>query len=41
MNYFTQEEPSPSRKTLNLVRQIAYTYRMIEVNGRKEAYCLN
>ena len=41
MKYFTQEEKSPSFKTLNLIRQIAYTYRVIKVNGQAEAYCLN
>lgn len=41
MKYFTQEEKSPSYKTLNLIRQIAYTYRVVKMNGQTEAYCLN
>ena len=39
--YFTQEECEPSNKTLNIIRQIAYTYRVMKMNGRPEAYCLN
>ena len=31
---FTSEELKPSEKTLNLIRQIAYTYRVIKVNGK-------
>ena len=38
---FTQEELKPSEKTLNIIRQIAYTYRAIKVNGKLETYCLN
>ncbi|MDD6854439.1 MULTISPECIES: hypothetical protein [Prevotella] len=38
---FTNEDFNPSERTLNLIRQIAYTYRTVEINGRKEAYCLN
>ena len=41
MKHFTQEELNPSVRTLNIIRQIAYTYRVIKVNGRKEVYCLN
>ena len=41
MKYFTTEEIKPSEKTLNIIRQIAYTYRVIKVNGRKEVYCAN
>ncbi len=41
-HFFTSEEPKrPSEKTLCLIRQIAYTYRTIKMNGRYEAYCLN
>lgn len=39
--YFTQEECEPSNKTLNIIRQIAYTYRVMKMNGRPKAYCLN
>lgn len=38
---FTSEEVKPSEKTLNFIRQIAYTYRVIRMNGRTESYCLN
>ncbi len=38
---FTPEEMKPSEKTLNIIRQIAYTYRVMKVNGKLEAYCLN
>lgn len=31
----------PSERTLNLIRQIAYTYQVISLNGRKEVICLN
>ena len=38
---FTKEELTPSEKTLNIIRQIAYTYRVMKVNGKLETYCLN
>ena len=41
MKYFTQNETSPSEKTLQIIRQIAYTYRVIKVNGKNEVFCLN
>lgn len=41
MNLFTPEELQPSEQTLNLIRQIAYTYRVINMNGRQESLCLN
>ena len=41
MKYFTQKEAQPSENTLNIIRQIAYTYRVITVNGKKEVFCLN
>lgn len=41
MKYFTQENLSPSEKTLNIIRQIAYTYRVIKNNGHNDVYCLN
>jgi hypothetical protein len=41
MTYFTSEESRPSEKTLNLIRQIAYTYRVMKLNGHNEVYCLN
>ncbi|SET10287.1 hypothetical protein [Prevotella sp. kh1p2] len=41
MKYFTPEEMKPSEQTLNLIRQIAHTYRVVNINGRNESYCLN
>ncbi|WP_298451012.1 hypothetical protein [uncultured Prevotella sp.] len=41
MKYFTKEENKPSNNTINIIKQIAYTYRSIKLNGKNEAYCLN
>lgn len=41
MKHFTLEEAQPSKKTLDLIRAIAYTYRVINLNGRMTPYCLN
>ncbi len=41
MKLFTPEELKPSEKTLNIIRQIAYTYRVIKINGKMKSYCLN
>jgi hypothetical protein len=41
MNIFTSDKIKPSEKTLNTIRQIAYTYRVIRINGRMESFCLN
>ena len=41
MNIFTPEEIKPSEKTLAIIRQLAYTYRVIKINGRKQSFCLN
>lgn len=38
---FTSEELKPSEKTLNIIRQIAYTYRFIKINGKMQTFCLN
>ena len=38
---FISEELKPSEKTLNLIRQIAYSYRVIKINGKKQTFCLN
>lgn len=40
-NYFTHDDWKPSEKTLNIIRQVAYTYRAYAINGRYEPYCLN
>lgn len=45
MKYFTSENNmpcmNPSEKTLAIIRQIAYTYRVIKINGQNRAFCLN
>jgi len=50
MQHFTPESDtvatlfpqfSPSEATLNLIRQIAYTYRVVNIEGKDELYCLN
>jgi hypothetical protein len=37
MQIFTREEMTPSKKTLEFIKQIAYTYRVV----KNQAYCLN
>ncbi len=37
MQIFTHEEKTPSEKTLQLIRQIAYTYRYVN----QQSFCLN
>ena len=41
MQHFTQEELNPSQTTLNIIRQIAYTYRTVKSSGIACSYCLN
>ena len=41
MQYFTPDEIRPSERTLNIIRQIAYTYRVMKSNGKPMAFCLN
>ena len=41
MEYFTPEELNPSEMTLRIIRQIAYTYRVMKMNGKDVSYCLN
>lgn len=41
MPNFTSEELKPSEKTLNLIRQIAYTYRTFMTEAGSRSYCLN
>jgi hypothetical protein len=41
MNFFIPEEASPSEQTLNLIRQIAHNYRVLQMNGSTVSYCLN
>lgn len=42
MTYFTHERLNPSERTLELIKQIAYTYRVVKISGDKFVpYCLN
>lgn len=41
MSYSTLKEIGPSEKTLFIIRQIAYSYRAVKVNGTIQSYCLN
>mgnify|MGYP006872977651 CR=1 FL=1 len=41
MIFSTHEELQPTQKTLNLIRQIAYTYRSFQFCGEESFYCLN
>lgn len=42
MVLFTQEELKPSEHTLDLIRLVAHTYRVMRMGGNKqEVYCLN
>lgn len=41
MKKFTPEEMGPSARTLMLIRQIAYTYRVSKLTGRPLNYCVN
>jgi hypothetical protein len=41
-NYSTPKQiMKPKEKTLQLIKQIAYTYRVMKINGKQIAYCLN
>lgn len=41
MRYFTQEDLKPSEKTLNIIRQMAYTCRVLSKGGRATMYYFN
>ena len=41
MKHFNSEDLKPSETTLHIIRQIAYTYRVMKINGHNEVYCLN
>lgn len=41
MNNFTPDETGPSARTLMLIRQIAYTYRVSKLTGRPLNFCVN
>ena len=38
---FTPEELRPSKRTIQIIKQIAYTYRAFKMNGKYEVLCLN
>ena len=38
---FTSEELKPSEKTLHIIRQIAYSYRIIKIDGKMRSLYLN
>lgn len=42
MKHFTPETFSPNERTLEVIKQIAYTYRVIKLSdGNTIPYCLN
>ena len=41
MRDFTHDDLNPSEKTLRLIRQIAYTYRLLRLGGENRVFCLN
>lgn len=42
MTYFTPERLNPSERTIELIKQIAHTYRVIKMaDGTQMPYCLN
>jgi hypothetical protein len=41
MNYFTHEELNPTETTLNMIRQIARTYRTIKGGSQPMPCCMN
>ncbi len=42
MKHFTQEGLNPSERTLDLIRKIAYTYRVMKLaDGSTASLCLN
>ena len=41
MKIFTPDEARPSELTLNIIRQIAYAYRVMKGDGQDEEYMTN
>lgn len=41
IKYLKKEDLKPSEKTLDLIRQIAYSYRAITMKEENGMYCLN
>lgn len=40
-HFFTLETSSPSEKTINIIKQIAYSCRAMKVGGQYQMFCLN
>ena len=41
MYLFSQDVKKPTSMTLNIIRQRAYSVRVMKMNGQNEVYCLN
>ena len=41
MEHFTSENPMPSKRTIDIIKAIDYTYRVMNINGSMKSYCLN
>lgn len=41
MKYFTPEEIQPSERTLNIIRQVAYSYRPVDKDGQLQSIFVN
>ena len=37
----TQEKIAPSQQTINIIKQIAYAYRLMKQEGKNESYSIN
>lgn len=40
-HFFTLETSSPSEKTISIIKQIAYSCRVMKVGGQYQVFCLN
>ena len=41
MKKFTQDNVCPSEKKIQIIKQIAYSYRTFKENNKNKSYCLN
>ncbi len=41
MKHFTQDEAQPSQRTIDIIKAIAYTYRVMDIKGKMYGFCLN
>ena len=39
--FISEEVMRPSKQTIDLIKQIAHTYRVVKINGTNEVFCLN